>query len=300
MTPDVEHRFGGPWTDEKLQVVIKYLGFYTAALSGKFGKLVYIDAFAGTGSREFDDEAGETQSSDGSALRAVQVEPPFDEYIFIEKDPEKAVELGRNLAALTDRNIHVICGDANEKLLWLLKYWNKHSNRGVVFLDPFAMHVDWTVLQAIADTGGLDLWLLFPFGAVARTMPRESGVPPEWVEKLVHLLGEDPRPYFYETQVQTSLFPEDIEFALDDERQIRRGGTRMLGSYLVRRLKSVFKGFVSNKALVLRNSKNSPMFLLMFCSANPDEKAVALAKKAVESILNKHGREGGDVQGFGD
>lgn len=300
MTPDIEHRFGGPWTDEKLQVVLKYLGFYTAALGGKFGKLIYIDAFAGTGSREFDDEAGETQSSDGSALRAIQVEPSFDEYIFIEKDPEKALELGRNLLSRSGRNARVICGDANDELLKLLQSWNKYSNRGVVFLDPFAMHVNWTVLQAIARTEGLDLWLLFPFGAVARTMPREGGVPPEWVEKLVHLLGEDPRPYFYETQVQTSLFPEEIEFALDDERQIRRGGTRMLGSYLVRRLKSVFKGFVSSQALVLRNSKNSPMFLLMFCSANPDEKAVALANKAAESILNKHGREGGDVQRFSD
>lgn len=27
MTPEVEHRFGGPWTEEKLQAITKYLGF---------------------------------------------------------------------------------------------------------------------------------------------------------------------------------------------------------------------------------------------------------------------------------
>lgn len=53
---DSTHRFGGDWTDAKLDVLAKYLKSYTTALQGKptpeqpFRK-AYIDAFAGTGTR---------------------------------------------------------------------------------------------------------------------------------------------------------------------------------------------------------------------------------------------------------
>ena len=47
--PAKAHRFGGRWTADKLQVLREYVHFYTTALSGQTFKLVYIDAFAGTG-----------------------------------------------------------------------------------------------------------------------------------------------------------------------------------------------------------------------------------------------------------
>ena len=47
----VEHRFGGHWTEIKLDMLHRYLRFYMTALKQKpFGK-IYIDAFAGTGFR---------------------------------------------------------------------------------------------------------------------------------------------------------------------------------------------------------------------------------------------------------
>lgn len=61
------HRFGGDWTDAKLDVLAKYLKSYTTALEGKptpaqpFRK-AYIDAFAGTGTRT----ARESESSGAS------------------------------------------------------------------------------------------------------------------------------------------------------------------------------------------------------------------------------------------
>lgn len=300
MTMTVEHRFGSTWTEEKLGIVIKYLGFYTSALGDKFWKLTYIDAFAGTGSREYDDEDGQTISLEGSALRAIQTDPPFDEYIFIEKDALKASSLRKKLATTQARNPHVFKGDANEKLKEILASWNKAKQRGVVFLDPFAMAVEWETLNRIARTESLDLWLLVPFGAVARTLPRDGNIPSGWLEKLVRVLGEDPTPHLYEHQTQASLFPEEDEFAVDGERNIRRGGAKTLGRYLIRRLRSIFMGHVHSEVLVLRNSRNSPMFFLVFCLANPSPKAIGLAKKAVGDILRKHREEGGDVEGFGD
>jgi hypothetical protein len=33
-----------------------------------------------------------------------------------------------------------------------------------VFLDPFGMQVDWNVIEQLALTKAVDLWLLFPLG----------------------------------------------------------------------------------------------------------------------------------------
>lgn len=42
-------QFGGAWTEEKLGILERYLDAYTTALKSTPFKLVYIDAFAGTG-----------------------------------------------------------------------------------------------------------------------------------------------------------------------------------------------------------------------------------------------------------
>ena len=41
--------FGGNWTEEKLDILAKYLDAYTTALKNKQFRLVYLDAFAGAG-----------------------------------------------------------------------------------------------------------------------------------------------------------------------------------------------------------------------------------------------------------
>ena len=44
--------FGGRWTEEKLEILRKYLQAYNTALKNQPFKRVYIDAFAGTGYRK--------------------------------------------------------------------------------------------------------------------------------------------------------------------------------------------------------------------------------------------------------
>ena len=41
--------FGGPWTQEKLEILRRYLDAYTTALKNQPFDLWYIDAFAGSG-----------------------------------------------------------------------------------------------------------------------------------------------------------------------------------------------------------------------------------------------------------
>jgi three-Cys-motif partner protein len=103
------HEFGGDWTAAKLERVGKYLTAYTTifAKNPRAQKLtpIYVDAFAGTGYRSrlprLEDQTqlfSELRETDadaflkGSARIALDVEPPFKRYAFIELDGAHARE----------------------------------------------------------------------------------------------------------------------------------------------------------------------------------------------------------------
>src|SRR4051812_47778072 len=93
----VDHEFGGQHTELKLSIVEGYLRAYTTALRPHFKALWYVDAFAGTGSRTVRTEskpAGlieepvsvQVETRRGSAQIALDINPPFDFLVFIEKN----------------------------------------------------------------------------------------------------------------------------------------------------------------------------------------------------------------------
>lgn len=99
LTRTGEHAFGGAWTEIKLDAVRYYLEFYTGALRNQAFDLWYIDAFAGSGERTELRESGglidgtpvelKNIQLDGSAKRAMAINPPFKHLIFIEDNAER-------------------------------------------------------------------------------------------------------------------------------------------------------------------------------------------------------------------
>ena len=99
----VSHQFGGAWTQEKLDILERYLVTYATVMKRQYSFTThYVDAFAGTGSRQsrartrtgatlFEDE-GDAQDADryqrGSAQVALEIERPFDRYVFVDANPE--------------------------------------------------------------------------------------------------------------------------------------------------------------------------------------------------------------------
>ena len=82
--------FGGPWTKEKLDILEGYLDSYTTALKHQPFKLVYIDAFAGSGEINIGEYGVSDFDTDsfvkGSTERALRVrDRPFDQLVFVEK-----------------------------------------------------------------------------------------------------------------------------------------------------------------------------------------------------------------------
>jgi three-Cys-motif partner protein len=156
----VQHQFGGSWTERKLDRVRKYLSAYMTIFTknSKAATLrtMYVDAFAGTGYRIassrsqkltslplFDDKDAESFQK-GSAHIALETEPPFDQYFFIDHVTEHIQELEKLRERFPHRaqSISIIREEANDFLRNWCRTTNWHSSRAVVFLDPYGMEVE--------------------------------------------------------------------------------------------------------------------------------------------------------------
>jgi len=293
--------FGGDWTENKLARVGEYLKAYNIVLKNQKFVLEYIDAFAGTGYREVREEGGghgllfpdlaepKVQGFlDGSARIALKVDPCFDKFTFIEKDPRKVEELQKIKNEFPGREIRIECGDANEWVQALCREdWN--YRRAVLFLDPFGMQVSWQTLKAVAKTKCIDVWLLFPLGvAISRLLRRDGAIDEVLCKRLDSVFGDRSwQQAFYKEAsptkgkvVQQSLFADAYE---DDEPDYPwKADFSVIEDYFRSRLRTIFAG-VAEKSIRLKNSKNVPLYLLFFMAGN--KKGAPIAVKIAESIM---------------
>lgn len=288
--------FGGVWTEQKLECVRKYLHAYSTIMNKQTFNFAYIDAFAGTGYRELilDEETNwslfpELDSQEvvnfrqGSVRNALEIQPPFNKYIFIEEKSVNFTKLERLREEYILReeffedSIECILTDANGYLTNACKKdWSRH--RALVFLDPFGMQVEWKTIELIAATKAIDLWLLFPIGTVNRLLKRNGDIRISLRNKLDTFFGEDSwYDVFYKLTQEHSLFGEE-------EKWEKIGNIFYeIEQYFIKRLKAIFAG-VANNPLVLRNSKNVPLYLLCFAVGN--QKGSTTALKIAEHILD--------------
>ena len=278
-------KFGGNWTEEKLNIFTSYLDSYLIALQRQKFKKIYIDAFAGTG--EIETRDGE-QCLVGSAKRALSSEKKFDHYYFIEADLKKAEELQNMINtefSQMRRIVTIYCGDANEKLADIIRNVDWRYNRGLLFLDPYATQVNWTTLENVAQTKSIDVWYLFPFSALERMLPK-NGKYDKSEECIDRLLGDTGwREEFYKKDPQLTLFDlsPDLEQSNED-RMVKVANPEHIKNYILSRLGTIFP-CVSKDARIFRNSRRSPMFLFCFAISNESEAAQKLALRIANSIL---------------
>jgi len=269
--------FGGSWTQQKLEILSKYLRAYRLIFdknaNARFFKTSYVDAFAGTGEIPraklqgfFKDDPdllkGEEEFRKGSVKRALEVEPPFHHYVFIEKDAGKCKELEALKKEFPGRDITIINEDANTALLRWCAELDTKKERAVVFLDPFGASVEWKVIAALADTKAVDLWILFPYAAINRMLVSEGMPPKAWADRLTRIFGTDQwAKDFYSTSSWKSLI--DTEGRV--ERTYKTADQEQITEFFMKRLKGKFAAVA--KPGFLYNSKGL-LFVLMFAAGN--------------------------------
>ncbi len=261
-----EHRFGGPWTEIKLKALRDYLHFYTQALKGQSFSILYIDAFAGTGDRTVDDKQPPLFASErrlkGSARIALDLERPFDHYIFIEQNLRRFQVL-EALRRQYSYSIECLRGDANYELkkLCARTQWGRY--RAVLFLDPYGLSVEWSTLQKIASTKAIDLWYLFSLSGLYRQTAHDfERIDPTGAARLDSVLGTpDWREAFYAQNIpnnQADLFGEPIAATFR-----RHADVNAIEAFVKERLSAAGFSRVTDP-LRLLSYKGAPLYSLFF------------------------------------
>jgi three-Cys-motif partner protein len=282
--------FGGSWTETKLEIIKKYLDAYNTALKKQPFKRVYVDAFAGTGYRQqrtvqysdpdIFEELRQDESEQflkGSAALALEANPPFDKYIFIESNQDKIYELEKLRLAYPKKGkqIDIIRNDANEFIPNYCKNEDWKNTRAVLFLDPFATEVEWKTIEAIAKTKSIDVWILFPIMAINRLLAKDTQKIS--YNRLNLIFGTDEWfKYFYKTQTLGDIFGKPFDIV------VKACNFESIGNFYKNRLKAVFSG-VAGVDKTFYNSKGSNLFQFFFAAGNP--KGTPIALKIAEHLL---------------
>ena len=265
--------FGSVWTQAKLRAIENYLAFYTTALKNYDFKLCYIDAFAGSGSIKI--KGGD--EIEGSAVRALKY--PFNKFYFFEQDQKIIEALKRKISSMMpeQKDVEFRRADCNSFLLEIDKIdWAKEHWRGVIFLDPYAMDLDWASLNKVSSTKVFDVWYLFPFMAVNRNLYKNGKIPPANRKKINRILGTN--------EWENIIYSKSPQLSFLDENLLQKASIDNIKNYILARLKQTFPT-VSDQAVFLRNERNSPQFLLCFAGSNPSRQSQTLSLKAADHIL---------------
>jgi three-Cys-motif partner protein len=267
----------GYWSEIKLDIVREYAQAYSTIFSAeKQSKFyhVYIDAFAGAGVH-LSKSTGE--EIEGSPVIAVNTEPPFREYHFIDLNGLKADHLNSLFGQRPD--IHIHHGDCNKVMLneVLPKVRWEDYRRGLCLLDPYGLHLNWEVIRKAGEMKTIDLFLNFPIADMNRNVfwRNTEGVAEDDIVRMNAFWGDESwRSVPYE-QVQTLFGPEDEK--TDNE---------TIAAAFRERLKEKAGFKVVPEPVPMRNSTGATVYYLFFASPKP------VAQQIVKDIFKKYQNRG--------
>jgi three-Cys-motif partner protein len=279
------HSTVGKWAEDKLDRLRKYLAAYAAILSkqvakGRFKGFYFVDAFAGPGKHAIRGDAqnslqqvfgefvetvardkGQQRFIAGSPRIALETNPPFSRYVFIEKSVARSAELSKLRAEFSNYDVHIESVDCNEYLLNKLSNprvnWNRH--RAVIFLDPFGMQVTWATIQRLAATKAVEVLINFPEAMAIQRLLLRSG---EFSAPQQAKLDE----YFGTHEWYDLLYKQQATLFGDTRIEKAQQAGKKLVRWYRKRLEKEF-GFAS-KAALIRNSRNGPLYYLILASPN--------------------------------
>lgn len=262
----------GKWSEEKLNLLGKYLNSYTNIMKGQAwckNGYYYIDAFAGTGKPKSKDEE---RYIDGSPLAALKIEHPFRSYIFIEQERWRIKKLEKLKEEFNNIDIEIKEGDCNriisKDIVTKIRYEN--FNRGIIFLDPFGMDIEWSTIENIANTRALEIFINFPVMAINRSILINN--PDKLTKDKIGQMNK----FWGSPDWMSDIYKETSDlFGPRIEKASQTGES--LGNLFKNRLKEVFPEVTF--PLVMKNSNNAPLYCLIFAGHN------VTGKKIVENIF---------------
>jgi len=266
----------GVWSEVKLAIIKEYASAYATILDAtrrdKIPSLrwLYIDAFAGPGIH-LSKKTG--QMVEGSPLIALNTNPPFSEYHFIDADPKRAEQL-REIAG-DRKDVHIYSADCNEILLEKVFPRAKYDDyrRALCLLDPYNINLKWEVIEAAGRMGSVEVFLNFMIMDINRnvlTKNPDKAIQSK-VEQLTRLWGDETWiDAAYDTRGNLFGDPEKVS------------NERFEAAWRERLKKKAGFKFVS-KPMPMKTKTNSVIYYLYFASQKP------VAAGIVDDIFKKYG-----------
>lgn len=252
----------GKWSEEKLELLRKYLSGYVSVLRNQASKGIknfeYIDGFAGTGKPKSKDKERYIQ---GSPRVALGLSTPFMKYHFIEISDWRRERLQALKREFSDRDIQIYSGDCNDVLRSQIIRTLPYSSykRAIAFLDPFGLALEWETLVAIASARTIEVFINIPIMDINRNIRRKDKdhVSEESRERMT---------LFWGPGWDTDFFEEVPDLFGQAQIRLRPQSARQVGNLYRRRLLELFR--FCTVPVVLRKSMNAPLYGLIFAGHN--------------------------------
>ena len=251
----------GEWSEVKLDIIREYGHAYSRIMSDpkrSYLHHVYIDAFAGSGTHV---ARSTGQHVRGSPLNALNVEPPFEQYYFIDENADTVRALAE---AVGDRNDVVLReGDANTLLLDEVYPRMSFENyrRALCLLDPYGLDLKWQVIKTAGQIGTIEIFLNFPIMDMNRNVFLLDTTKMDAAQKarMDVFWGDDSwRPIMYDTQEH--LFGTE---------EIKIGTNDTIATAFRERLKTVANFEYVPEPVVMRNARRAMLYYLFFACQKP-------------------------------
>jgi three-Cys-motif partner protein len=249
----------GYWSEVKLDIVRDYAAAYSTIISAqKTPSLyhVYIDAFAGAGVH-VSKVTGDWVP--GSPLNALRIRPPFREYHLIDLDSKKIDSLRSLTKGYADVRLYE--GDCNKVLLEEVFPKAKYEDyrRALCLLDPYGLHLRWSVIERAGRMRSIETFLNFPVADMNRNVlwRNPDKVDPEQATRMTEFWGDE--------SWRQAAYDTTGNFFGWEEKQ----GNEAVAEAFRQRLKKVAGFTYVPEPMPMRNSKNAIVYYLFFASHKP-------------------------------
>jgi three-Cys-motif partner protein len=257
----VEHDEIGIWSEVKLAIIKKYAAAYTTVLESQrrdhYPRLrwFYIDGYAGSGHH-----VSKTRGDlvEGSPLIALNTNPPFHEYHFIDSDTGRAAELRKESGDRQD--VFTYSEDCNTVLLRDVFPRADYGQfkRALCLLDPYNIDLKWEVIEAAGKSKSVEIFMNFMIMDVNRNAMRKNpdkSVASK-VAQMTRLWGDDSWLDAGYDQVPTLW---------EDTRPVKVSNERFAEAFRQRLIKQAGFKFVP-KPMPMKTKTNSVIYYLYFAS----------------------------------
>ena len=268
----------GYWSEIKLDIVREYAHAYSTVMAKQtcIRRYIYIDAFAGAGVH-ISKRTGEFVP--GSPLNAFYVQPPFGEYHFIDLDGGKAEHL-RQLVG-NDPTVTIYEEDCNRVLLKKVfpRAVYKDFHRALCLLDPYALNLNWEVVQAAGQSRSIEIFLNF------MVMDMNMNVLWKNPDKVCKCQVERMDAFWGGNSWRTILYKKAPSLFADLDIEDKSPNEDVASAYQERSKKVAGFKFVPDP-MPMRNTHGAIIYYLFFASNNE------IGLKIVSDIFNKYRNRG--------